>query len=209
MTALRWCITAADSDRSVPDRLIHYAQRREAERAHRASSITEQARSIVIKVVGLVLLIIVIVIVALVALLRWRKLRRDDLLAALHHSDTFFPPPAPYEVSRGIRLLDDGDVPLTRAEPQRPRLDPERQYVFSDVGPIDSSASYLTRSKHNERWALERSSHGPRVTAASGRVIAIVVVALGILIGIGAYLQSSPAHAPHTTTTSTTTTTGR
>lgn len=161
-----------------------------------------------IKTVGLIVLVLIAIVVVAVGALRWRKLRHDELNQRLHH-DSPSAPPAPYEVSRGVRLLDEGDVPHTRAEPLRPRLDPERQYIFSDVGPAEAPSSTFARSKHNDRWALERSFHGPRVTAGSGRVIAIVVVALAILIGIGAVLQHSGTPGPTTTTTvsSTTTTT--
>jgi hypothetical protein len=158
---------------------------------------------------ALAVLVVVVVMAVVIASLRWRKLRRDEALARMHRDPLVSNvPSSPYEVSRGIRLLDEGDVPLTRAEPLRPRLDPDRQYVFSDATAFDPTAPPAHRVKHNDRWALERSSHGPRVTAGSGRVIAIVVVALGILIGIGAYLQhSSKPPVTTTTTTSTTTTT--
>jgi hypothetical protein len=159
----------------------------------------------VLKTAALVLVVLVLVVAVAVAALRWRKLRHDQHAHHVMNDAPITAPPAPYASNRGVRLLDAGDVPHTRSEPARPRLDPERQYVFSDTSALEPSSLSMTRSKHNERWALERSFHGPRVASGSGRVIVIVVLALSLLIGIGAILQ----HSNHPATPTTTTTTSR
>lgn len=158
-----------------------------------------------LKTVALLVLIAVALLAVVVSTLRWRKLRHDEQVHNHHFSPDAPPtaPPAPYEVNRGVRLLDEGDVPRTRSEPLRPRLDPERQYEFSDTSPFEPNSASLTRSKHNERWALERSFHGPRISSGSGRVIVIVILGLSVLLGIGAFLQNSGGHVAPTTTTTT------
>ena len=103
----------------------------------------------------------VLVILALgVVALRVRKVRIDELRRSEPPLDPrlVVPPPSPYQRAAGFRVLDeDGERP--RREPERPRLDQEKQYVFSDaqiLGPDD----FVTAPKsHDEKWALERSEH--------------------------------------------------
>ena len=149
--------------------------------------------------------IVVVALVATIAVLRWRKLRRDDVRRLGRHPALIAPPPSPYEISKAVRLLDDGAQIQPRPEPVRPRLDPERPYVFTDGASFDTAAGYNQRSRHDSRWALERSSHRSRFAPGSGKIIAAVIVALMILFAVGAYLQRSTPH-PTTTTTTTTTT---
>lgn len=140
-------------------------------------------------------------------ILRIRKVRRDETreLSRPLERRLVSPPPSPYAPSKGFRLLDGSGEPLTRPPLQRPRLDPGRQYVFSDPqGPDESSAQH---ARHNDDWFLSRSSHrstSSLVARGVGLVLAIVIVAAVIVT----YALGHHPPTPPASTTTTTTTTG-
>jgi hypothetical protein len=155
-----------------------------------------------------IIVAVVAVLVVSAAALRWRKLRRDDLRTrdSVLERRLVAPPPSPYQPSKGFRLLDDAGAELTRPTPERPRLEPERSYVFSESGAPDDQP--LSLGRHDTRWALERSMHRTSVPRGASR--ALVVLALVALVAVGAvgYTMRHRASAhPTTTTTSTTSTT--
>jgi hypothetical protein len=148
----------------------------------------------------------IVVAVLLIAgtLLRIRKVRRDETreLSRPLERRLVSPPPSPYAPSKGFRLLDGSGEPVTRPPLERPRLDPGRQYVFSDSqSPEESSALH---ARHNDDWFLSRSSHrstGSLVARSVAIVLAIaVVVAIIVTYAVG-------HHGPKSSTTTTTTTT--
>ena len=147
---------------------------------------------------------IVVATAIAVFLLRWRKVR-SDALRRTHREDPSLrsPPPSPYEVSRGVRLLEPGDEGRHRPEPTLPRLDPEVPYVFGDTTSLEFDPATLSRSRHDSRWALERSSHRSRLRPGSGKVLLVSSIFLVILYGLGAYLLHSTATSPTTSTTTT------
>lgn len=158
--------------------------------------------SVALKVVIGVLVAIVVVIVAL----RLRKLRRDEMrkIAARVDRRLMVPPPSPYTPSKGFRLLDGPANPeAARPEPPRPRLEPDRDYVFSEsqLPPYQESVSPLGR--HDERWALSKSARPSRFSSVGSRLGVIVIVILIAAI-VGLYYVK---HGNMPTTTSTTTTT--
>ncbi len=164
----------------------------------------------VVRTLAVILLILVVVIGLAVAALRWRKLRLDEMRAVSRRTNVpMAPPPPPYEVSRGVRLLDgDADpVPAVRGEPPRPRLDPDRHYVFSDATLFDPDAPLPPRARHDDHWALERSARRSHLAPGSGRILIIVVVVLVVLVAIGTYIQHDGGKTPPPTSTTTTTTT--
>ena len=65
-------------------------------------------------------------------------------------------PPSPYQPSRGFRILDgsESDAPH---EVRRPRLDPNKEFVFN--APLASAGEPVSAPhlRHDERWALDRS----------------------------------------------------
>jgi hypothetical protein len=149
----------------------------------------------------------IVVAVLLIAgtVLRIRKVRRDETreLSKPLERRLVSPPPSPYAPSKGFRLLDGSGEPVTRAPVERPRLDPGRQYVFSDAQNPDEPSALHTR--HNDDWFLSRSSHrstGSLVTRSVGVVLAIAVVAAVIVTyAVG---DHSPKKSASTTTTTTT-----
>ena len=148
----------------------------------------------------------IVVAVLLIAgtVLRIRKVRRDEMreLSKPLERRLVTPPPSPYAPSKGFRLLDGSGEPLTRAPVERPRLDPGRQYVFSDAqNPEEPSSQHV---RHNEDWFLSRSSHRSTgsLLARSAAVVLALVVVVGIIV-----TYAFEHHPPKNSTTTTTTTT--
>jgi len=152
---------------------------------------------------------LVVVLGLVVAALRIRKLRRDELR---HYHEPInrrllTPPPSPYTPSKGFRLLD-GDVPVAvRREPSRPRLEPSREYVFSESQLPASEETLPLASRHDTQWALSRSGHRPRVSTSGARIGVIVVVVILVVGAIGYYANRHVGRTATTTTTRSTTTT--
>ncbi len=146
----------------------------------------------------------VIALAVVIAMIRFRRLKREAAAARRRHAASLSSlAPAPYESSRGVRLLEPGEVPLQRAEPSRARLEHVTQTVFTDSGEADTAAA---RRRHDERWLLERSTRRSRMSSASLRVLIIGILVIAALIGAGAYLQAHSSTSTTTTTTTTTTT---
>jgi hypothetical protein len=153
-------------------------------------------------------IVVVIVVVLLVAgtVLRLRKIRRDEMRELSHPLDRrlVVPPPSPYAPSKGFRVLDGSDETLERAALERPRIDPERQYVFSDPDELP-----VIRARHNEDWFLSRSAHRSTASLVGRAVAVVVIIALVIAVVVTYYIHHDPGPKKHTNTTSSTTTTTR
>jgi hypothetical protein len=159
-------------------------------------------------------ILVVVAVLAAVTLavvaLRLRKLRRDErrLLSRPVDRRLMSPPPSPYQPSQGFRLLDGADPHEVRPTPPRPRLEPSRDYIFSELsGPAGDERPVLP-NRHNADWALARSQH--RAASAGGGlrllVVVIVLVAGASVVGYALRHRATP-HAGTTTTTAPTTTT--
>ena len=155
-------------------------------------------------VVGLVVLMVLAV-----AALRIRKLRRDEVreLTRPVERRLMAPPPSPYAPSKGFRLLDGPIEAANRPEPLRPRLESDREYVFSESQMSGDAELVPTQLRHNEKWALSKSAR--RTTSVSGARVAVIATVAVVVIGaIGLYLQHRDSkNTPTTTTTITHTTT--
>jgi len=155
-------------------------------------------------------IVVVVVLVVAGAALRIRKLRRDEIreLSRPVERRLMTPPPSPYAPSKGFRLLDGPINTEQRPEPLRPRLETDRQYVFSESQMPGDPDAMPTPLRHNEEWALSKSARRP--TSVIGLRVAIIAVVIVVLVGaFGFYLHRHPKNGPTTTTTvhSTTTTT--
>jgi len=155
---------------------------------------------------------IVVLLVVAVATLRIRKLRRDELRETTRPVERrlMTPPPSPYAPSKGFRLLDGPLDESRRPEPSRPRLESDREYVFSESQMLGDGEVVPTPLRHNEKWALSKSAR--RTTSFTGLRVAVIATIVVVLVGaFGIYLQHRDAkNTPTTTTThppSTTTTT--
>jgi hypothetical protein len=161
-----------------------------------------------------IIIAVVVVLVITIASLRIRKLRRDEIreLSRPVERRLMSPPPSPYAPSKGFRLLDGPLDATRRPEPSRPRLETDREYVFSETQMLVDGEVVPTHHRHNEKWALSKS--GRRTASFTGLRVAVIALIIVVIVGgIGLYLQhrDSNHNAPPTTTTtrprSTTTTT--
>ena len=157
---------------------------------------------LVVKIVVVLLVVLIVVGIAL----RVRKLRRDEMreLSRPVERRLFSPPPSPYAPSKGFRLIDETGEPVQRPPVERPRLDPERHYVFSET---TSSADDVVAShhRHNDDWFLSRSSHRSTLSIMLRRVVVVVLIALIITVLVTYYFNHGPSNVPLGSTTSSTT----
>jgi hypothetical protein len=148
----------------------------------------------------------IVVAVLLIAgtVLRIRKVRRDEMreLSKPLERRLVSPPPSPYAPSKGFRLLDGSGEPVTRAPLDRPRLDPGRQYVFSDSQNSEESSPLYTR--HNDDWFLSRSSHRSTGSLVARGAIIFLAVAVVIAVIVAYAIDHHSPQKPASTTTTTT-----
>jgi hypothetical protein len=164
-----------------------------------------------------IVILVVVILVVGVAALRIRKLRRDEIreLSRPVERRLMSPPPSPYAPSKGFRLLDGPLDATRRPDPLRPRLETDREYVFSETQMPPDGEVVPSHHRHNEQWALSKSARrSASFTGLRVGIIAFVVVVIVCLLAL--YLQTRDRNNPGganpivTTTThprSTTTTT--
>jgi hypothetical protein len=153
-----------------------------------------------------IIIVVVVILVVGVAALRIRKLRRDEIreLSQPVERRLMSPPPSPYAPSKGFRLLDGPLDATRRPEPLRPRLETDREYVFSETQMSGDGEVIPSHLRHNEQWALSKSArHSASFTGMRVGVIALIIVV--IVGGIGLYLQHRSKAVATTSTTTTTT----
>ena len=148
------------------------------------------------------MILVVVLLIIGVATLRIRKLRRDEIreLSRPVERRLVSPPPSPYTPSKGFRLLDGPIDPARRPEPMRPRLETDRDYVFSETQMTGAEEVVPSQHRHNEEWALSKSAR--RSASYAGLrvgVTALVIVAL--IVAVGFYLQHHDTKSPPATTT--------
>ena len=151
-----------------------------------------------------IIIVFVVAVVVAIAALRIRKLRRDEIreLSRPVERRLMSPPPSPYAPSKGFRLLDGPLDATRRPEPPRPRLESDRDYVFSESQMPGDGEVVPIQLRHNEKWALSKSAR--RSTSFSGLRVAIIALIVIVVVGaIGLYLQRGPLKTGTTTTTST------
>jgi hypothetical protein len=155
-----------------------------------------------------VVIAVVVLLVIGIAALRIRKLRRDEIreLSRPVERRLMSPPPSPYAPSKGFRLLDGPIDPARRPEPIRPRIETDRDYVFSETQMAGAEDVVPSQLRHTEEWALSKSAK--RSTSSTGLSVAVIALVIVALIGaVGLYLQHHDGKSPPVTTTTATTTT--
>jgi hypothetical protein len=160
--------------------------------------------SLALKIVFGVVALLVLIGIAL----RMHKLRRDEMRAIATRVERRLmePPPSPYTPSRGFRLLDGPLTVPDRPSPPKPRLEPDREYVFSESQlPPTYQESVSPLGRHDERWALSKSVHRSRFSSLGSRV-GLVVLVVAVVAIVSVYYLQHGRHPSSTTTTSTTTT---
>jgi hypothetical protein len=155
-----------------------------------------------------VIAVVVVLLLLAGTVLRVRKLRRDEMreLSRPVERRLMAPPPSPYAPSKGFRLLDESGQPLARPPIERPRLDPNRHYVFNEStgGGEEIAASHL---RHNDDWFLSRSSQRSTASIVLRRLAVLVLVALIIVIVATYYVDHHPGKGHNNSATKSTTTT--
>ena len=157
---------------------------------------------LVLKVLAAVVLVVLVTVVTL----RVRKLRRDQAreIARTVERRLVTPPPSPYTPSKGFRLLDGHESGTVRPSPLRPRLDPERHYVFSETSSNPPEDVVPSISRHDQEWLLNRSSSRSSLVGV-GPIALIVLVIVFVVAAVVLYARHH--NGPTTSTTTTTTTT--
>jgi hypothetical protein len=152
-----------------------------------------------------IVIVVVVLLVVVIAGLRIRKLRRDEIreLSRPVERRLMSPPPSPYAPSKGFRLLDGPLDPTRRPEPLRPRLETDREYVFSESQMPGDTDVVPTQLRHSQEWALSKSARRP-ASVLGLRVVVIAVVIIAIVGALGFYLQHRHPSTGATTTTTTT-----
>jgi flagellar basal body-associated protein FliL len=152
-----------------------------------------------------IVIVVVVVLVVGIAALRIRKLRRDEIreLSRPVERRLMTPPPSPYAPSKGFRLLDGPLDSIRRPEPLRPRLETDRDYVFSETQMPGDGDVVPTHLRHSEEWALSKSARRP--ASFTGLRVAIIALIVIVVVGaIGIYVQHlHKKDGPTATTTST------
>ncbi|MEO9180271.1 MAG: hypothetical protein ABI298_01320 [Acidimicrobiales bacterium] len=149
-----------------------------------------------------VIILIVALLIIGVVILRIRKLRRDEIreLSRPVERRLVSPPPSPYTPSKGFRLLDGPIEPTRRLEPMRPRLETDRDYVFSETQMSGAEEVVPSQHRHNEEWALSKSAR--RSASNTGVRVGVIALVIVALIGaVGLYLQQHDTKNPPATTT--------
>ena len=155
-----------------------------------------------------VALVVILALLLIIVALRMRKLRRDEMRALERKTDPRLVvlPPSPYQPSKGFRLLDETETAAAPRTPVRPRLEPDRTYVFSDFHPARVEVNQLAPPRHDEEWALSRSASRSSVSLGGARLLVVIIVVVVVLGIVGYYARQHINHAPHSTTTTVTTT---
>lgn len=138
-----------------------------------------------------IVLTAIVVLLIVVAGLRLRKLRRDQRREDTRTVDPrlITPPPPPYMPSRGFRLLDESSTPIPRPEPDRPRLETSREYVFSETQLPRHEEYVVPHGRRDELWALSKSVHRSRLSTLGIIFVMILLVLIVVIGAIGYYLQ--------------------
>lgn len=159
-----------------------------------------------ILVLKIIAVICVVLLLAGIAL-RVRKIRRDEMreLSKPIERRLVSPPPSPYSPSKGFRLIDESGEPLQRPAIERPHLDPDHHYVFSETS---SSAEEVVASqlRHKDDWFLSRSSNRSTLTIALRRLVVLLLIALIVAVVLTYYVNHHPSNVPKASATDPTTT---
>lgn len=146
-----------------------------------------------LKVIAAILVLLLLAAGAL----RIRKLRRDETreLAKPVERRLVAPPPSPYAPSKGFRLIDGTGEPLARPPVERPRLDPDRHYVFSETA-MNTDDVVVTNRRHDDDWFLSRSSHQSTLSILLRRVLIVALILLVIAVVVTYYVNQHTTKTP-------------
>ena len=105
--------------------------------------------------------------------------RRDARTLPAQRAPPDVAPAVALRALQGFRLLDG---PLERPPAPRPRLDPDRHYVFSETSAGDGEVM-PTHLRHDDDWALSLRS----APASSGLRVGVVALVVVVIVGVVTY----------------------
>jgi len=133
-----------------------------------------------------IILVVLLSLSAAVFLLRMRKLSRDKFRNELHSLDPslIVPPPSPYQVAPGFRVVPEDVTEVQHRTPEKPKLDTSSDgFVFNDnqAAPLSDDDILSHREQHVRALAqsFEKSSLS---FAAVGSIVASTLVIVVFIV---------------------------
>ncbi len=128
-----------------------------------------------------VVLVSLLFIVLALGGLRLNKLRRD----ARRSASVFVSNPT-MEQRPSIRILGSEQPESPSLEVQRPRVDPNRNYVFGEN--VETIPNMSSLGSPREQWALSKSASRSKFPRGSSKTLMFALGVVAILVAIGTIL---------------------
>jgi len=127
-----------------------------------------------------IILVILLTLSVAVFLLRMRKLSRDKFRNELNALDPslMVPPPSPYQVAPGFRVVPEDVTEVQHRIPEKPKLDTSSEgFVFNDnqVAPM-SEDEILSHREQQLRTLAQSFEKSPLSFTAVGSIVAATLV---------------------------------
>jgi len=127
-----------------------------------------------------IILVILLTLSAAVFLLRMRKLGRDKFRSELSARDPslMVPPPSPYRVAPGFRVVPEDVTEVQNRTPEKPKLDTYSEgFVFNDnqAAPL-SEDEILSHREQHVRTLAQTFEKSPLSFTAVGSIVAATMV---------------------------------
>ena len=132
------------------------------------------------------ILVILLILTVSVFLLRMRKLRRDKFRNELNGIDPslIVPPPSPYQVAPGFRVVPEDVKEVQHRVPEKPKLDTSSDgFVFNDnqAAPL-SEDDILSHREQQVRTLAQSFEKSPlSFTTVGSIVIAAMVIVVFVI----------------------------
>jgi hypothetical protein len=128
-----------------------------------------------------IILVLLLMLGVSVLLLRMRKLRRDKFRSELSALDPrlVVPPPPPYQVAPGFRVLPEDVKEIQHRIPEKPKLDTSSDgFVFNDnqAAPLSEDEILSHREQHVRTLAQSFEKSPLSFTTVGSMVIAAMVI---------------------------------
>jgi len=127
-----------------------------------------------------IILVVLLTLIVAVVLLRMRKLSRDKFRNELNALDPslIVPPPSPYQVAPGFRVVPEDVTEVQHRTPEKPKLDTSSEgFVFNDnqVAPL-SDDDILSHREQQVRALAQSFEKSPLSFVAVGSIVAATLV---------------------------------
>lgn len=130
-----------------------------------------------------IVLVLLLILTVAVFLLRMRKLSRDKFRNELNALDPslIVPPPSPYQVAPGFRVVPEDIKEVQHRVPEKPKLDTSAEgFVFNDNQPAPLSEDDILshREQHVRNLAQSFEKSPLSFTTVGSVVIAAMVIVI-------------------------------